>query len=548
MPRRSILSAAERQSLLTLPDSRDELIRRYTLSESDLSIIRQRRGAANKLGFAVQLCYLRFPGIVLGVAELPFPPLLHLVADQLKIPAERWAEYGDRAQTRREHLVELQTLFDFEPFTTGHHRLAVQELIETAMQTDKGIVLATRLVEMLRERRILLPALNAVERVCAEAITRANRRIYKQLTDGLTEAHRGRLDQLLVRKQDSSMIWLGWLRQSPLRPNSRHMLEHIQRLQTWRALNLPSGIERQIHQNRLLKIAREGGQMTSADLMKFEPDRRYATLVALAVEGTATVTDEVIELHDRIVGKLFNAARHKHQEQFQADGKAINDKLRLYGRVGQALLEAKQNGSDPFAAIENIVSWEEFATSITEAQKLAQPEDFDFLYRTEALQKAGCKKIFEDRVSGTRAERPGLSQARESLPAGDTLVVWKLDRLGRSVKHLVDLVGELQQQGIQFKILTDSIDTGTPSGRFFFHVMDSLAEMERELIVERTRAGLEVARQVGRTGGRKRQMTETKVKAAEKLLASGVPARDVASNFGVSVPTLYRWVLASTHS
>ena len=381
MPRRSILSAAERQSLLTLPDSRDELIRRYTLSESDLSIIRQRRGAANKLGFAVQLCYLRFPGIVLGVAELPFPPLLHLVADQLKIPAERWAEYGDRAQTRREHLVELQTLFDFEPFTTGHHRLAVQELIETAMQTDKGIVLATRLVEMLRERRILLPALNAVERVCAEAITRANRRIYKQLTDGLTEAHRGRLDQLLVRKQDSSMTWLGWLRQSPLRPNSRHMLEHIQRLQTWRALNLPSGIERQIHQNRLLKIAREGGQMTSADLMKFEPDRRYATLVALAVEGTATVTDEVIELHDRIVGKLFNAARHKHQEQFQADGKAINDKLRLYGRVGQALLEAKQNGSDPFAAIENIVSWEEFATSITEAQKLAQPEDFDFLYR-----------------------------------------------------------------------------------------------------------------------------------------------------------------------
>ena len=381
MPRRSILSAAERQSLLALPDSRDELIRRYTLSESDLSVIRQRRGAANKLGFAVQLCYLRFPGVVLCVDELPFAPLLHLVAEQLKIPVEHWAEYGGRAQTRREHLLELQTLFDFESFTTAHHRLAVQELIETAMQTDKGIVLATRLVEMLRERRILLPALNAVERVCAEAITRANRRIYKQLTDGLTEAHRGRLDQLLVRKQDSSMTWLGWLRQSPLRPNSRYMLEHIQRLQTWRALNLPSGIERQIHQNRLLKIAREGGQMTSADLMKFEPDRRYATLVALAVEGTATVTDEVIELHDRIVGKLFNAARHKHQEQFQADGKAINDKLRLYGRVGQALLEAKQNGSDPFAAIENIVSWEEFATSITEAQKLAQPEDFDFLYR-----------------------------------------------------------------------------------------------------------------------------------------------------------------------
>ncbi len=115
------------------------------------------------------------------------------------------------------------------------------------------------------------------------------------------------------------------------------------------------------------------------------------------------------------------------------------------------------------------------------------------------------------------------------------------------VKHLVDFVGELQKQDVQFRSLTDSIDTGTPSGRFFFHVMASLAEMERELIVERTRAGLEVARQFGRTGGRKRQMTETKVKATKKLLASGVPARDVASNLGVCIPTLYRWVPASTH-
>ena len=174
-------------------------------------------------------------------------------------------------------------------------------------------------------------------------------------------------------------------------------------------------------------------------------------------------------------------------------------------------------------------------------------QDQNLELQTEALQKAGCKKIFEDRASGSRLERIGLAQARENLRAGDTLVVWKLDRLGRSVKQLVDLVGELQTEGVQFRSLTDSIDTGTPSGRFFFHVMASLAEMERELIVERTRAGLEVARQLGRMGGRKRQMTDSKITAAKKLLASGVPARDVAGNLGVSVPTLYRWLPASTH-
>ena len=178
------------------------------------------------------------------------------------------------------------------------------------------------------------------------------------------------------------------------------------------------------------------------------------------------------------------------------------------------------------------------------ARVSTQDQNLDL--QIEALTKAGCKKVFDDKISGSRAERPGLAQALEMLREGDTLVVWKLDRLGRSVKNLVDLVGELHKQDVQFKSLTDSIDTGTPSGRFFFHVMASLAEMERELTIERTRAGLEIARRLGRTGGRKRQMTDNKIESAKKLLANGVPPRDVAKNLGVSIPTLYRWLPAST--
>ncbi len=180
------------------------------------------------------------------------------------------------------------------------------------------------------------------------------------------------------------------------------------------------------------------------------------------------------------------------------------------------------------------------------ARVSTQDQNLDL--QVDALTKAGCKKIFDDKISGSRAERPGLTKALEILREDDTLVVWKLDRLGRSVKNLVNLVGELQKQGVQFKSLTDAIDTGTPSGRFFFHVMASLAEMERELTVERTRAGLEVARQLGRKGGRKRQMTDSKIESAKKLLANGVPPRDVAKNLGVSVPTLYRWIPASANS
>ena len=175
-------------------------------------------------------------------------------------------------------------------------------------------------------------------------------------------------------------------------------------------------------------------------------------------------------------------------------------------------------------------------------------QDQNLELQIDALTKAGCHRLFDDKMSGSRAERPGLAKALDMLREGDTLVVWKLDRLGRSVKNLVDLVGQLHKRNVQFKSLTDAIDTGTPSGRFFFHVMASLAEMERELIVERTRAGLDVARQLGRKGGRKPKMTASKIESAKKLLASGVPPKDVAKNLGVSVPTLYRWVPASAHA
>ena len=109
------------------------------------------------------------------------------------------------------------------------------------------------------------------------------------------------------------------------------------------------------------------------------------------------------------------------------------------------------------------------------ARVSTQDQNLDL--QIEALTKADCKKVFEDKISGSRAERPGFAKALEMLREGDTLVVWKLDRLGCSVKNLVDLVGTWHKQGVQFKSLTDAIDTGTPSGRFYFHVMASLAEM-----------------------------------------------------------------------
>lgn len=158
----------------------------------------------------------------------------------------------------------------------------------------------------------------------------------------------------------------------------------------------------------------------------------------------------------------------------------------------------------------------------------------------DALERAGCEQIFEEKMSGTVANRPVLKRVLKQLGEGDTLVVWKLDRLGRSMRNLVLLIDELKNRDIHFRSLTDSIDTSSPMGRFIFHIMGALAEMERELIVERTMAGLAAAREQGRIGGRRPKLTQEQWAQAGRLIANGTNRKQVALIYDVAVCTLYK--------
>jgi DNA invertase Pin-like site-specific DNA recombinase len=157
----------------------------------------------------------------------------------------------------------------------------------------------------------------------------------------------------------------------------------------------------------------------------------------------------------------------------------------------------------------------------------------------DALHAAGCARVFEDRISGVQADRPGLRAALEYLRDGDTLVIWKFDRLGRSVRHLIDTVGELEHRNIGLRSLTEAVDTNTPGGRLLFHIFGALAQFERDLIVERTSAGLRAAEARGRKGGRRPVITPDKLERARMHIAAGLTVREAAARMKVGKTALY---------
>ncbi|WP_137963075.1 Tn3 family transposase, partial [Klebsiella variicola] len=228
-------------------------------------------------------------------------------------------------------------------------------------------------------QQCLFPSVEVIERTLAEVVTLANRSVFSTLTAQLEKQHKSALDSLLISEGEQPSR-LAWLLQPPGKINGKNVLQHIDRLNSIAALGLPDGIALSVHQNRLLKLAREGRKMSSRDLAKFTDVRRYATLVCIITEARATLTDEVIDLHERILGSLFSRAKRTQAERLQQTGKLIQSKLKQYVTVGQALLNARESGEDPWTAIEDVLPWQEFINSVEETRFLSRKGNFDALH------------------------------------------------------------------------------------------------------------------------------------------------------------------------
>jgi hypothetical protein len=199
----------------------------------------------------------------------------------------------------------------------------------------------------------------------------------RSLTSGLTVVQRRQLDQLVAA--DSGLKGLGWLRQAVGRPTAVNFLRLCEKLSIIRAVGLDEGIGASIHQSRLQQLAREGARYSLQHLNRFREEKRRALLVAFLIGAAQDFTDQAMDMHDQMIGRLFNRSERKQQEGFQRNAKAINDKVRLYAQVGKALIEAHKAKTDLGTALEAVLGWDQFATTVEEAERLVEPFDCDFL-------------------------------------------------------------------------------------------------------------------------------------------------------------------------
>ena len=268
------------------------------------------------------LCYLRHPGRPLRANERPPPALVRFVAAQIDVLPESTVGYLASEQNRRRHAAELQDRLGFRPFGTRPAADLASWLLPYAIENDRLAHLAGLVVEECRRRRIVIPSPGALDRLCIQARYRARREVQRRLTDGLSAEQRHRLEALTERRVETNQSWLAWLRQMPEAAKPVAMLGLIDRLEHVRAVGLDPMRRHRVHQARLAQLAREAGRTTAQHIAGYERQRRYASLVAVTLDLAGSLTDQAVDLFDRLIGMMFRKADERHARAFQADGRA----------------------------------------------------------------------------------------------------------------------------------------------------------------------------------------------------------------------------------
>ena len=356
--------------MLAVPSEERELVRYYTLSADELEFVRRRRRPHNRLGLAVQIAYMRYPGIALPSIPDVDPRLSAFVAAQVGVAPQELELYGQREMTRLNHAAEVRTLLGVRQSTAEDRDELKDWLFPVALRIDNGFLLALALVEEMRRRALVIPGVDVIDNLGAAVRTRGRNAIHLHLTSTVSAPLGAELDELLdVRGASSKSTW-SWLLQPPGRSSPNAMHAHLDRLQLIRSFKLNQQLREGVYHARFAKIARAGRRTTSNNLKKFGELRRRATIVSTLLDLETRVTDEIVGMADLLLASVFRKGGLRRKQTLDDAAGALHEKMQLLTRLGESLLRAKGQGEDLEDAVEEVVPWADLAELVADAKEL----------------------------------------------------------------------------------------------------------------------------------------------------------------------------------
>ena len=338
MPRRQILTDRSRATLFDLPTDESSLLRHYTLVDDDIEHIRTRRSAHNQLGFALQLCAFRYPGRLLIAGETIPLEVAEFVAAQIGVKGIDLAGYAETDVTRRRHLIDLRAIYGYKMFNGRGARDLTAWLQNEADTAKSNEDLARKFIEECRRSQIILPAVSSIERLCADALVEAERRIETRIVDRLCEPTKTRLDEMLAEEVEGRVSRYAWLRQFEVGNNSADINRLLDRLEFLQGLYLSPELLEDVPPHRITRLRRQGERYFTDGLRDISSNRRLAIIAVCVVEWAAAIADAIVESHDRVVGKTWRDAKKLCDTRYTDSKTALKTTLRGFFRswIGSA--------------------------------------------------------------------------------------------------------------------------------------------------------------------------------------------------------------------
>lgn len=453
---KELLTPEQRKEILNLNHlSEYEFTFYYSLSNYDIEVINRHRRAHNRLGFALQLCILRNPGCTLNsVLEIP-DNIIAYVAKQIDVDPEAFSSYAKRDTTRREHLEEIRQVYGYRNLNNSDYRTISNNLLKSALENGNTMFLVRTALDLIRKEKIILPAIPTIERMVWLARTRAEKKVYAILTSNLSKRQKHGLEKLIDLTTNNNKTKLAWLREIPGHSSPDSFLKVIKRLQFIKDMNITADTSL-LHPNRLLQMARIGARYEPHSFRRFKENKRYALLVAHLITLSQDLTDHAIEIHDRQMMVLQAKGRKTQEEMQKQNGKSVNEKVVHYADIGAALIKAKEDGIDPYVALEQVMPWEKIVESIEEAKLLSRPMDYDYL------------DLIKTRFNYLRKYTPILLNSLD----------FKATKSAEPLLNALDTIRELNESGK--RKISDEAPLGFVPKRWKKHVFDDEGNINRQ--------------------------------------------------------------------